>query len=81
MKLLQIVSEEIVSMYGNHRLKAVKNLLMVHFGHQRNESCLLLDLSVMSQYNTEILMEFYARVVSSLSLFHICINFMKMLQK
>lgn len=67
-------AEEIFSLSGSNDWNTIKNLLITHFGDQRNESSLLSDLGSLRQQHNENSLQFYARIVSTLNLLHNYIN-------
>lgn len=67
-------AEEIFSLSGSTEWLVIKDLLITHFGDQRNESSLLSDLGSLRQNNNEESLHFYSRVISTLNLLHNFIN-------
>lgn len=63
-------AREVYSICISKDWQSVKSALIAHFGDQRDENGLLFDLDQMRQNNNEPSLQFYTRIMSTLSALH-----------
>nr|CAH7732028.1 unnamed protein product [Callosobruchus chinensis] len=63
-------AEQVFSLSGTSDWDTIKNLLISHFGDQRNESSLISDMTALRQNSNESSLQFYSRVVAMLNHLH-----------